>query len=737
METRLRQGSRRLQANSERWSQTDPKHAVTLQFLDTEGYAFDQTENGEWNLFHEGSYYHSQQGAQEEADRWFAEQELDECTLLYVYGVGLGYLYKAAKSWLKGDRKRHLVFLEDDLQVISMLFQTPLGAELLRDKQVQLHYIRSAHESAYTFEFLFWNFLNCSFNVSALPFYAETRAKSFEEVTHKLVHDAAIKSAILDEYLKYGIAFFRNFYPNMFSLPGSYHGNGLFGKFEKVPAIICGAGPSLAKQLDTLRQLDNRALLFAGGSALNALNNAGIMPHFGAGVDPNPPQYDRYMSNTSFEVPFFYRGRLFHQALEVIHGPRLYLNGCGGYDVPRFFEERLGIMGEELEEGHNVVNFMVGLAHAMGCDPIILVGVDMGFTDQRLYAPGVTEEGAVSIESMQQAEKYDDRPLLREDINGKPLYTLWKWIAESDYIGQYAKDHPELTVINATEGGLGFPGVPNQPLSGVVRRLLNSSWDLRSWVHSEIQQCALPQADGPAITTLMQELKGSLERSRAHLKALREEGKRARKQIRSEGAMVGPLESGNAVLHEVDLGEEVGFQYVLHNFNEAYNWVLQQQFDQLKKARSEKSRQLKTLQIQDRKYKFLLDVIKANILVIDWALKEEAEERLPTHGDHSELAGPPKLSDKVSVSDKAGRRLAESQFAGEKRSGETRLWYGCGVLYAIERYREGVRDGKQEYYYEDGTPKSMMTYSNGHLAGVTTLYHPDGTVKRMIPASCE
>ena len=42
--------------------------------------------------------------------------------------------------------------------------------------------------------------------------------------------------------------------------------------------------------------------------------------------------------------------------------------------------------------------------------------------------------------------------LLKTDIYGKPIYTLWKWIAEANWIGDFAKAHPDITVINATEG---------------------------------------------------------------------------------------------------------------------------------------------------------------------------------------------------------------------------------------------------------------------------------------------
>lgn len=706
MEAHLKNSARRFQSNIELWSKTDPKHAITLQYLDTNGYAFKSTQKGELNLSHNGRDYHDPKGALVEAEAWFTGLKLEECPLLYVFGVGLGYYYQAAKKWLKQSKSHRLVFLENDLQVIAMLFQTPLGKELLQDKQVQLHYFHSVTDSPYTFEMLFWKFLNVSFNVTALKLYESIQNNCFEELKHKLVYDAAIKNAILDEYLKFGVAFFRNFYPNMLSLPGSYQGSKLFGEFSGIPAIICGAGPSISKHTDLLKTLDNRALIFAGGSALNALNSAGVMPHFGAGVDPNPPQYERYLTNTSFELPFFYRNRLYHPALELLHGPRLYLNGCGGYDIPRYFEERLGIEGEELDEGHNIVNFLLGLVRALGCNPIILIGVDLAFTDKQHYASGVVGDSAIDIESMQKAERYDDRPLLKQDIYGNPVYTLWKWIAEAKYISDFAQNNPEITVINATEGGLGFENVPNRTLKEAVQEHCMQDRDLLGMVHTQIQKCSMPQANGERIRQLMQEMQVSLGRCKEHVRFLRKDGKEMRAKIRASGGEV--AESGESVLHQIDLSEEIGYQYLLHSFNEAYNWVLQSQFDVLNKMKPGVKRELKKIQIQDQKYRFLENVLKTNQLLIKWALKEhKTVSHSPT--EHSPSA--------------------ESYFVDGKRSGENKLWYSPKALYATERYEDGLRHGKQEYFYPDGTLKSVIHYDHG-FCKQAILYNPDGTIKR-------
>jgi len=447
------------------WSQTDPKIALMLPYTDCSSVSFCKTKSGELNLKrisdHKTLYFHSNTYASKEAQKWFSSLDLNGVNVLYIYGVGLGYYYEAAKKWLRQSKDHFIVFLEDDKAVLHRLLETNAGTQILKDKQVQLYYFKGIEESKDLFEMLYWDFVRMKVLVTALKHYEKNNHRIFFELQRKMDYDIALKNALVDEYLNYGIPFYKNFYPNMLQLAKSYFGNRLFGKFNQVPAIICGAGPSLNKNLPLLKTLTDRAIIFAGGSAINALNDKGVYPHLGAGIDPNAEQYKRISLHQAFETPYIYRNRVYHGAFRMIHGPRLYITGTGGYDVTEWFEEKFDIKEEFLDEGHNVVNFCLQAANAMGCNPIIFVGVDLAFTGMQAYAGGVVEDASVAEEDILKVSDFDAKAIMREDIYGKPVYTLWKWIAESHWIGDFAKEHPKAVMINATEGGLGFPGLCN------------------------------------------------------------------------------------------------------------------------------------------------------------------------------------------------------------------------------------------------------------------------------------
>lgn len=533
---------------------------------------------------------------------------MKETDVLFVYGVGTGEYYEALKKWLKKDAKRALIFLEDDLEAIYHLLHTKRGSELLRDSQTRLFYFEHFDEVKEILLMLAWEFLMRKLLVAVIPPYAKKEIADL--LRHRIVHDATLHNSIVEEYLKYGAGFYKNFYPNILAMPGAALGTDLFGKFKKVPAIICGAGPSLEKQLPLLKSLKEHALIFAGGSSLNALSAAGIIPHFGAGIDPNPTQLDRITRSNAKTIPFFFRNRMNHQALKLIKGPRLYIPGSGGYDTAEWFETEFGIKRDEvLDEGYNVVNFCVEIARAMGCSPIIFVGVDLAFTGMQAYAPGVVDQPQVKKEEILKGKDFDLIAIKKKDIHGKPIYTLWKWISESEWIGQYAEDHPEIEMINATEGGLGFPNVPNKSLKSIAKRYLAHTFNLEKRISRAI--VPMPQVTRRKALKLLKTLQKSMETSRNYLEILLEEVERLHMKL-EKMETVGPdtnLLSGRAALFEMDLAEEVAYKYVLDVFNEVFARITYHELQQLKQSNlPEKAKKMGQLAANAKRLTFLIQV---------------------------------------------------------------------------------------------------------------------------------
>lgn len=535
---------------------------------------------------------------------WFSRLHLANTQVVYVFGIGNGSTYKAAQKWLLSNPKHRLIFLEDNLSVLRRYLESPIAFKTLQDPQVCIYGFTDVQGDELLFSNLAWDHALDHYAIAAIPAYASLRSGLYLQLHERLTFEHHRKKEIAQEYLDQGIVFYQNFYANILRLPECHFGDALFGKFRDVPAILCGAGPSLQKQLPRLAQLKDRALIFAGGSSLNALLAHGVTPHFSSGIDPNFAQFKRLRKHANHHIPFFFRSRMHYRALRAIQGPKLYVSGTGGYETSRFFEERLQLPSSDLDEGHNVVNFNVSLARALGCNPIVFVGLDLAYTNMLGYAPGIVPNATVSLQEIS-TKGIDDAAVLREDIYGKPLYTLWKWIDESHWLSEFAHAHPEITCINATEGGLGMEGIPNIPLHEVVKGRLTKVRRLELRVAKAIQKASLPKNCQRTVRKAMKDLRASLLRCQAHADCYLQ-------QLREDKP------SALLSLTQMELEEELAFGAVLCTFQ---SFIERIQLPEEQRAKTDKQRKA----LLSKRYRFLRKVAKTQVALIDYAMAHDQD----------------------------------------------------------------------------------------------------------------
>jgi hypothetical protein len=346
----------------------------------------------------------------------------------------------------------------------------------------------------------------------------------------------------------------------------------------------------------------------------------GMLPHFGAGIDPNEAQILRLNESQHTNVPFFYRTRMLFDAARKIPGDRLYISGVGGYDIAEYYEKKFGLEAEFLDEGHNVVNFCTEIATRMGCNPIIFVGMDLAFTGMKAYTSGIDAHEDLSAQDLLNNKDEEFRGICRKDIYGEPILTVWKWIAESDWLSRFAKEHPEVTFINATEGGIGFPDIPNFFLHEVAQEL-KQKFALEEKIKEEIALAAMPQVTSEALKEATLELKASLKKCIQWIDVLLQEIKKEKAKPTTTGA----LTSGQAALAESDLYEEPAYIYILDIFHQVFARVQNKKVTSLRLNKAEADEHgiaLIKLDLQQEKLNFIRNVAEANITLIDYALNQ-------------------------------------------------------------------------------------------------------------------
>jgi len=144
----------------------------------------------------------------------------------------------------------------------------------------------------------------------------------------------------------------------------------LVGSFKNRLAVVCGAGPSLKKYRKELALLQSKAFMLSSGSAIEKLRNLGLEPHAMAHVDPEPA-IENYLAKKPFLGPLFFEPRLSSTLLAKAPGKKICSLGSTA------LEKWLFPQMVQIEEGWTSSVFALHIAYHLGCNPILLFGVDL------------------------------------------------------------------------------------------------------------------------------------------------------------------------------------------------------------------------------------------------------------------------------------------------------------------------------------------------------------------------
>lgn len=628
---------------------------------------------------------------------------LDDVVTLFIYGISPGgEEYTLLKPWLKENPGRTLVFLLDDWGCVCRILKTSLATEMLQNPQVIL---KLFDWTSIEDEDIFCHEFSCFFRTFSLHkvyFTAHFSAKA-DEIS-RLPILTRLFQHFFDEWLLYYHDYtvkqkevLNSYYLNLLELLNAKFGQAMGETFKNVPAIICGAGPSLTKQLESLKQIGNRALIFGSGSGLNALSFHGICAHFAVGVDPTATQVDRLLTNFAFDIPFFYTNRFCNEALRIVHGERLFIRGGMQLGVVDWFEKELGLdVSERIPPTISTSNVCAEVAGILGCYPIILVGMDLSYQEGRRYAEGVAPEPPLKTNRV-----------TVEGPDGQQIATSLDWLREAECFHRFSQLHPEICIYNATEGGMPIEGIPNITLREVLNTSLGSPEDLSSRIHEVIQRHGLDFISKERINKALKRwlilLNDAKQQLKTYLSTFNDtQGLPGQAVYVDMEQLLQGNEVYAALLKQMnELFDALNSKrfYRLQHYPEAYPTWMQLQMSQV---------------LEEERGKFLIEALEFHML--------KAGEALALLPDYPMRPASISLSTKSDLVEKL-----DDLKTGEQ---EVRYYYSTGELYGVKRFKKGNLEGTQELYYIDGSPRSIVNYCDGLLDGKVSLFAPGGELKR-------
>jgi hypothetical protein len=236
-------------------------------------------------------------------------------------------------------------------------------------------------------------------------------------------------------------------------------------KFDHVPAILVAGGPSLDKNIHLLRQVQEKAVIIAVDTAMPALLQNKIHPHFLTCIDPN---------NLTFEK--------FADVIPEVKDVSLICSSWVNPKTPKVFpadqvfwtftansmESWLNsLIGGKLMTGgaSTVAHLNLIAAHILGCDPLIFIGQDLAYpeTSSASHARGTVLQGAAPKEALTQLAQGETVT----GIHGETLRTNRSFLSMKVFF-ESAIAKSDKMHINATEGGANIEGTQIMPLQDVI-----------------------------------------------------------------------------------------------------------------------------------------------------------------------------------------------------------------------------------------------------------------------------
>ncbi|MBL4697371.1 MAG: DUF115 domain-containing protein [Phycisphaerales bacterium] len=234
------------------------------------------------------------------------------------------------------------------------------------------------------------------------------------------------------------------------------------------PAIVVSAGPSLSRNLDLLcdPKVRDSVVVIAVQTVLKTLLAKGIKPEFVAALDYHEISTRFYEGITAEDVEgvrLIVEAKANPAILDAFPGEVL----CVSDELlDRLLGDSLKREMGNLSMGGTVAHLCYYFARYLGCDPVIFIGQDLGFTDGQYYAAGAAihqvwggELNAHNtLEMMEWQRIARMKTLLRKktDIYGRDIYAdeqMSTYLAQFEAEFQKDEEHGR-TVIDASEGGV-------------------------------------------------------------------------------------------------------------------------------------------------------------------------------------------------------------------------------------------------------------------------------------------
>ncbi len=352
--------------------------------------------NGAYNILYKGKLVHNEQSPLAEANEIFLRAENTPVSIHVVYGLGLGYLFQFTSLNSKGA----VVLYEPDLNILWLAFTlVDFSNDILKSNVFICSNLEEVSEAIYKKS----NTKNTPVLLS-LPSQREYDLAGFENLVRKL--NEIVGAYALD--LKYTQ---QKFYPSLkmliTNLPSLLNEIPL-AHFKDVykgkTAVVVSAGPTLDRNIETLKKYRDRFILFTVGTAVKTLIANGIKPDFLCIIETY--NSSRQVEGLDLSDVNFITEPYANPALRNFKYKNIFSHISNNNPINQFWANVCKESVDEYISKGTVSYTALNCARILGCSKIILVGQDLAYIEGQCYSKDSAYKD-LSCEYNKESEKWE------------------------------------------------------------------------------------------------------------------------------------------------------------------------------------------------------------------------------------------------------------------------------------------------------------------------------------------
>ena len=331
---------------------------------------------GGYNIQYRGRFIHNPQNPLGEAKEVFSYAENSPVAIHLVYGLGLGYLFQVASLNSKGT----VILYEPDLNILWLaLTLVDFSADFMKENIFVCSEYVEVQEAIYK-----KSGMKNSPQMLSLPSQREFNPSEFEGLVKNLKD--LIGSFSLD--LKYTK---EKFYPSLKMLiqniPNLFDElplNRFKDSYKGKTAVVVSAGPTLDRNIETLKKYRDNYVLFTVGTAVKTLAAHDIKPDVLCIIETY--NSSRQTEGLDLSGVNFVTEPYSNPALRNFKFKQRFSHISANTPINHLWAE---VCGEDIEEywSKGTVSYTaLNCARILGCSKIILVGQDLAYIEGQCYS---------------------------------------------------------------------------------------------------------------------------------------------------------------------------------------------------------------------------------------------------------------------------------------------------------------------------------------------------------------